>query len=400
MKISDLVKFRQDLINKKSNLSIHNEIQRVRNVIAELTSDLAIESILHQDLLEISDRYSEVKKLSDAINKDVDPLIEQVEKKIDQLSKEQFNGAHAQQLEHFFLDGDHMKYYIKPEIDDLVKIRLKHYTDWRFATLQFGCRYSGERPRLPKEVHKTLGSAMNEPTILHQFTDHLVVGDPLYVCDFKEEFINNSVSQFNKIYQRRVAKYIVKDQTDFSMLPKNQFSFVAVWNMFNFVPLDKIIDYVQELYKLLTPGGTIMFNYNNGDDYKSAVLSEGGMMSFVPLRMLKPRLEKIGLTVNRTYTLPNELEQGSWMTMVSWIEASKPGKLQTSKAHQAMGKILVEKEEPKPKAEKRKLDTEELEKLYKQAAELKIDHITRLRAGNYDAETLERMIKQKLAKPK
>ena len=400
MKISDLVKFRQDLINKKSNLSIHNEIQRVRNVIAELTSDLAIESILHQDLLEISDRYSEVKKLSDAINKDVDPLIEQVEKKIDQLSKEQFNGAHAQQLEHFFLDGDHMKYYIKPEIDGLVKTRLKNYTDWRFATLQFGCRYSGERPRLPKETHKTLGSAMNEPTILHQFTDHLVVGDPLYVCDFKEEFINNSVSQFNKIYQRRVAKYIVKDQTDFSMLPKGQFSFIAVWNMFNFVPLNKIIDYVQELYKLLTPGGTIMFNYNNGDDYKSAVLSEGGMMSFVPLRMLKPRLEKIGLTVNRTYTLPNELEQGSWMTMVSWIEASKPGKLQTSKAHQAMGKILVEKEEPKPKAEKRKLDTEELEKLYKQAAELKIDHITRLRAGNYDAETLERMIKQKLAKPK
>ena len=400
MKISDLVKFRQDLINKKSKLSIHNEIQRVRNVIAELTSDLAIESILHQGLLEISDRYSEVKKLSDAINKDVDPLIEKVEKKIDQMSKEQFGEAHAQQLEHFFLDGDHMKYYIKPEIDDLVKVRLKHYTDWRFATLQFGCRYSGERPRLPKEVHKTLGSAMNEPTILHQFTDHLVVGDPLYVCDFKEDFINASIEGFHEQYQRRIAKYIVKDHSEFNLLPKNQFSFVAVWNMFNFVPLDKIIDYVQELYKLLTPGGTIMFNYNNGDDYKSAVLSEGGMMSFVPLRMLKPRLEKIGLTVNRTYTLPNELEQGSWMTMVSWIEASKPGKLQTSKAHQAMGKILVEKEEPKPKAEKRKLDTEELEKLYKQAAELKIDHITRLRAGNYDAETLERMIKQKLAKPK
>jgi len=63
------------------------------------------------------------------------------------------------------------------------------------------------------------------------------------------------------------------------------------------------------------------------------------------LRKLKPELEKIGLTVNRTYTLPNELEQGSWMTMVSWIEASKPGKLQTSKAHQAMGKILVEKDD-------------------------------------------------------
>lgn len=343
MKISDLVKFRQDLINKKSNLSIHNEIQRVRNVIAELTSDLAIESILHQGLLEISDRYSEVKKLSDAINKDVNPLIEKVEKKIDQMSKEQFGEAHAQQLEHFFLDGDHMKYYIKPEIDDLVKVRLKQHTDWRFATLQFGCRYSGERPRLPKEVHKTLGSAMNEPTILHQFTDHLVVGDPLYVCDFKEDFINASIEGFHEQYQRRIAKYIVKDHSEFNLLPKNQFSFVAVWNMFNFVPLDKIIDYVQELYKLLTPGGTIMFNYNNGDDYKSAVLSEGGMMSFVPLRMLKPRLEKIGLTVNRTYTLPNELEQGSWITMVSWIEASKPGKLQTSKAHQAMGKILVEK---------------------------------------------------------
>ena len=343
MKISDLVKFRQDLMDKKASLSIHNEIQRVRNVLAELTSDLAIESTLHQGLLEISDRYSEVQQLSDKLNHELDPLIERVEKKIDQLAKEQFNEAHEKQLEHFFLDGDHMKYYITPEIDELVKVRLKNYTDWRFATLQFGCRYSGERPRLPKETHKTLASAMNEPTILHQFTDHLVVGDPLYVCDFKEQFIIDSIDQFNKIYQRRVAKYIVKDQNDFGILPKGQFSFIAVWNMFNFIPMDKVLDYVRELYKLLTPGGTIMFNYNNGDDYKSAVLSEGQMMSFIPLRNLKPKLEKIGLNINRTYTLPNELAEGSWVTMVSWIEASKPGRLKTAKAHQAMGKILVEK---------------------------------------------------------
>lgn len=400
MKISDLVKFRQDLLDKKKSLSIHQEIKRVRDVFAELTSDIEIDPNLHKGLKDMDQRYNDVLALSDTINKDIDPLIEQVEKKIDQLAKEQFNEAHEKQLEHFFLDGDHMKYYIKPEIDELVKVRLKNYTDWRFATLQFGCRYSGERPRLPKETHKTLASAMNEPTILHQFTDHLVVGDPLYVCDFKEHFIINSISQFNKIYQRRVAKYIVKDQNDFGILPQGQFSFIAVWNMFNFIPMNKVLDYVRELYKLLTPGGTIMFNYNNGDDYKSAVLSEGQMMSFIPLRNLKPKLEKIGLNINRTYTLPNELAEGSWVTMVSWIEASKSGRLETAKAHQAMGKILVEKEKPKPKVEKPKLDTEELEKLYKQAAELKIDHITRLRAGNYDAETLERMIKQKVAKPK
>lgn len=400
MKISDLVKFRQDLLKKKERLSIHQEVKRVKDVFAELISDIDIDPKLYKSLKDMDQRYDDVLTLSDTINKDVDPLIDQVEKKIDQLAKEQFNKAHAKTLEHFFLDGDHMKYYIKPEIDNLVKVRLKNYTDWRFATLQFGCRYSGERPRLPKSVHKTLGSQMNEPTILHQFTDHLVVGDPLYVCDFKEQFINDSIEDFNPVYQGRIGKYIVKDHTEFSLLPQGQFSFVAVWNMFNFIPMDKVLDYVRELYKLLTPGGTIMFSYNNGDDYKSAVLSEGNMMSFIPQRQLKIELEKLGLTVNRTYTLPNDLSEGSWVTMVSWIEASKPGRLHSAKAHQAMGKILVEKEEPKPKAEKRKLDTEELEKLYKQAAELKIDHITRLRAGNYDAETLERMIKQKLAKPK
>ena len=68
-----------------------------------------------------------------------------------------------------------------------------------------------------------------------------------------------------------------------------------------------------------------------------------------------------------------------------------------------MGQLL---QVPKPKVVKqeRKWNTDELEILYKRAAELKIDHVTRLRAGNYSPEVLEKMItekeKIKVAKPK
>jgi len=402
MKISDLVKFRSELLTQKASLSIHTEVARIRKVFSSL-STIDVDTKLHNDLDTMSKDYDNVTTLSDTINSNIDLLIEKTEKLIDKLAKEQFDSTHAKIYEHYFLDGDHMEYYIKPEIDELVKVRLKHYTDWRFPTLQFGCRYSGQRPKLPKEVHKTLGSRLNEPTILHQFTDYLVVGDPLYVCDFKESFINDSIANFTPEYQRRLAKYTIKAQSEFDMLPKNQFSFIAVWNMFNFIPMEQILDYVNELYKLLTPGGTIMFSYNNGDDYKSTVLSESKIMSFVPNRLLLPNLKKIGLTINKTYTLPNDLEQGSWVTMVSWVEASKPGKLKTPKAHQAMGQLL---QVPKPKVVKqeRKWNTDELEILYKRAAELKIDHVTRLRAGNYSPEVLEKMItekeKIKVAKPK
>jgi hypothetical protein len=393
VKISDLVKFRSELLEKKQLLSIHTEVGRIRSVLTSLKST-EVDDKLNNNIDTISNNYENVLELSDTINSAIDPLIAKTEKLIDQLAKQQFDENHVKIMEHYFLDGDHMQYYIKPEIDELVKVRLKQYTDWRFPTLQFGCRYSGELPRLPKEKHKTLGSMMNEPTVLHQFTDYLVVGDPLYVCDFKESFINDSIANFTPEYQRRLAKYVVKDQTEFSVLPKEQFSFIAVWNMFNFIPMEQILQYVKELYKLLTPGGTIMFSYNNGDDYKSAVLSESNMMSFVPNRLLLPQLEKIGFTINRTYSLANQLEQGSWLTTVSWVEATRPGKLETPKAHQAMGQILTIPQ-PKVVKQQRKWNTDQLDTLYKRAAELKIDHITRLRAGNYSPEVLEKMIKEK-----
>jgi hypothetical protein len=53
-------------------------------------------------------------------------------------------------------------------------------------------------------------------------------------------------------------------------------------------------------------------------------------MTYVPRSMLVPMCESMGFTVVAAEDFP---------PAVSWIEIKKPGTLNTSKAHQTLGKI-------------------------------------------------------------
>ena len=82
-------------------------------------------------------------------------------------------------------------------------------TDWKYPTLEIGCR-DGE------------------------WTQYLVAADPLYLLDFHQEFLDSTLSRFSPEYQRRLRPYRLINH-NLKVLPAGQFGFIFSWGYFNYV---------------------------------------------------------------------------------------------------------------------------------------------------------------------
>lgn len=194
---------------------------------------------------------------------------------------------------------------ITPETEELVKSRIGYYVDWRYPALEIG----------PGDG---------------KWTRQLVGCDPLYLVDYNNEFLDNTLSQFNSKYQKRVRCYINQGYR-LHMLPQKQMGLVFCWNVFNFLSLQHINHYLQEIFNVLRPGGTAIISYNNVERIDCAKQSDNLFMTHVPKRYIKAYAKAIGFVDVRTY------DEDS---LVSWIEISKPGEIQSQRFGQTLGKII------------------------------------------------------------
>lgn len=194
--------------------------------------------------------------------------------------------------------------YIPNGVDEIIRTAIDLYVDWRYPGLEIGCR-DGE------------------------YTKYMVGCDPLYITDVHQEFLDNTMSKFPPEYQRRLRPYQIREM-DLSMLPENQFGFIFSWNFFNYLTLDSIYNYLTQCMKLLRPGGTLMFSYNNADMPAPAAYADSYFMSYVPKSSLIPMCKNLGFEVVSS----TDLEPA-----VSWVELRKTGELKMIKAHQVLGEI-------------------------------------------------------------
>jgi SAM-dependent methyltransferase len=199
---------------------------------------------------------------------------------------------------------EHRRLNISSDVEMQVKQRLLLHTNWRYPSLEIGCQ-DGD------------------------WTQYLVAADPLYVMDRSTEFLDATSSRFTPEYQRRLRKYPLVNH-DLSALPENQFAFVFSWNYFNYVSLDTMKQYLQQIMQLLRPGGVFMFTFNDGDTPAGAGMAEHFARTYMPSSMLTPMCESLGYITNPV----TDLGPG-----ITWLEIHKPGDLQTIKAHQALGEI-------------------------------------------------------------
>lgn len=202
--------------------------------------------------------------------------------------------------------------YIPEAAKNLILDRLRNYTDWHYPGMDLGCRTG-------------------------IWTKYLVGCDPLYIVDLDEQFLNITASQFNEQYQSRLRKYKItllplQHENNLRELPENQFGFIFSWEYFNYLALSTCKYYLTQAFKMLRPGGIMMFSYNDGDTPNGAAYAESGAQSYLPKSHLIPICNELGFEIVNSESYDNGV--------ISWLEIKKPGTLSTIKAHQALGEIM------------------------------------------------------------
>lgn len=341
MKISELVKFRNELQERVSSLRLSQPIGNVCSLLSStITSNVEVTEQYTSPITNYTNRIQALLDESHNIIDELEQYIIELSNQIDALAVDEYGDEHKQQWHSRFIDGFLFReFFVTTEISKLVKSRIAQYVDWHYPVLQFGCRYNGQEPRKPKSNFTTLASRQNDPDLFLEVTDGLVGGEPLYVCDFNKENMQRCVKKFNPEYQQKICQYHIT-AADFTALPQEQFAFILSWNLFNYATLDVIREYLTELYKLLRPGGVIMLSYNNCDLMESMVLTEIGLASYMPKRQLVGLCEELEFEVLQSYDIVNEIDEIPF-THISWLEIKKAGELSTSKAHTVLGKIVI-----------------------------------------------------------
>lgn len=208
-----------------------------------------------------------------------------------------------------FKTADYNRNYRQLSLSDnsieIVRSRIGVYTDWQYPGLEIG----------PGEG---------------EWTESLVACDPLFVVDYNDECLTTTKGQFNEKYQNRLRCYLNHGE-DLHMLPQGQFGFVFSWNTFNYFSFNQISDYLKEIYKALRPGGACMFSYNNAERAICAQRAEDELMAFTPRETLIAMIDGFGFEQIKTQDVDSA---------VSWVEFRKPGKLETYRTGQTLGKII------------------------------------------------------------
>ena len=303
MKLHDIVELRKTL-GEFSTEGVDRELDM-------LASNLAI--VKDRCNEDYSFRLGEILKSIDGIKQSLGKPISQLGD-VGEIIKKDLADA----TEKFFLPNyqDELRYsspdnireirnlYIPNGVDDFIRKAIDLHVDWRYPALEIGCR-DGD------------------------YTKFLVGCDPLYIADVHQEFLDSTIGNYTEEYQRRLRPYLITDM-DVSMLPHNQFGFVFSWNFFNYLSMDSIHKYLQQIMTLLRPGGVFMFSYNKADMPAGAAYADSYFMSYAPKSMLLPMCERIGFEIKGSADLE---------PAVSWVELRKPGELKMIKSHQVLGEI-------------------------------------------------------------
>lgn len=336
-KLSELVKLRNTLDEKLNSIDFSQYVNNVCDVLNLIRTETpeTNDNIIDEEINKAILAYKELSKTADSINDNLRLAIDYLDSQIDIASaavNEQLylkDESYELQLKSDLIHPAHV-FQLSATADRLITASILKYADWHYPTLRLGCTYVGQ---------ETLTYVDNQIIIDYsksiEYSNLLVVGDPLYFCDIKQAYITSVTSHFNEIYSQRIRKYVIKDH-NFSQLPQNQFGFIFSWMFFNFRDLITTELYLQNLIKLLRPGGILMFSYNNTDLYDSAKNSENGMMSSIPKKKLVELIKNIGFEIITHRDMPNE---DFYIKNISYIEIKKPGQLHSIKLKQVMGTI-------------------------------------------------------------
>lgn len=197
---------------------------------------------------------------------------------------------------------------IDSDSDVLLRSRLRNLSDWRVPGLIF-------RPGR------------------ENYIEDLVPLDPLYVVDQHQDLLTPAVIKFTPEYQARLRQYVIDERRGgefLSALPVNQFGLVFAYNYFNYKPISVIQSYLEQIYRLMRAGGTVIMTFNDCDRQQGAGLAEHFFMCYTPARMIVAAAERAGFEVAHIHHGQADL---------AWIELARPGVISSLRGGQTLAKV-------------------------------------------------------------
>ena len=170
-------------------------------------------------------------------------------------------------------------------------------------------------------------------------TEHILAGTPLYIVDDDEAVLTHFQGEFfNETMRRRTNFYVVDDNDadPLSALPQAQIGFCVIVDYFNFKTVEIIEKYLSSVYKVLRPGGHVVFTFNNCDYPKAIDKVDEMYYCYTTESEMQDVCKKLGYEIIKLVARDyDELENG-----ISWLEIKKPGELSTIRAGQGLAQIM------------------------------------------------------------
>ena len=156
--------------------------------------------------------------------------------------------------------------------------------------------------------------------------------DPMYMVEQYPQYFDEHKKRITPEQARKIRFYRMDE---LSLLPKNSIGIIVVYNEFPFLPWSVTTTILHLLTQLLSPGGTIVFNYNNCMTYKGFLQFEKRLMVYTTPEMFKNQCKKFGLTCTHNYVSP--------IQAFSYMAFQKEGDKNLSKRHASLGYIRQHK---------------------------------------------------------
>ena len=122
----------------------------------------------------------------------------------------------------------------------------------------------------------------------------------LYIADQDDAVLADSLNKFSVAAKNTMRTYNIKSfhDMDLSTLPQKQFGMVIVWQIMERLTLPYIRIVLDEIKKVLQPGGTVMFNVNDCDTVMGSQLATNPVSkSYVTKALLEPIINETGFAL-------------------------------------------------------------------------------------------------------
>jgi len=247
----------------------------------------------------ITQTLEELKELNRAHNKLIEeilPLDQEIKRQRDILkTKDYFNKLYNNDI---FLD--------QIENTDLIGNNFTLYSNFLYPSL-----YIGYNTELLK---------------------YLTASEPLYIANWNDSSIKNMLSDYNSLFQRRTRSYLLnnEDFTDLNNLPLQQFSCIVCWDVAKHLSLDRLGLLLNQIIKLLRPGGVLFFNFADCNKIHHLEQAENHLCTYQTSDEIKNLLP-----VNKFQSIEHIVYHN-----IDYFKVTARGVLSTIKLQPVLGEII------------------------------------------------------------